>query len=76
MPETKKTESKFTLTISMGRTIDLGGYNSGKLHIGVSQSEVAPEDRDATLINLQNYVRNELAALVEIVEREMDTWPK
>lgn len=65
-------EGVFAISVSVGKTLNLGNYESARIDIGITQSGVSEKDKTQVLDNLLNYTKCELDRQISEVDR---SWP-
>lgn len=64
-----------TVTISMGKTVNLGNYESAKVDVGLSQRGVPKSEVASVMEELQAQVRSELESQVNSINENRRGWP-
>jgi len=72
---TEPVESYVTVTVSMGKTMNLGNYESAKVDIGLSQRGVPKSEVASVMEELQAQVRSELESQVDSINGNRKGWP-
>jgi hypothetical protein len=67
-------ENKVEIAISMGKTINLGNYNSAKIEIWIKETCLA-KDKEQTYKSLREDLMDKLAVECEIIEKNKKIWP-